>query len=70
MTSKSLRQLMITLHVLTAVGWMTMAVAQTALIVHAIRASDDQTQRAALTMTQFLDEQVLSRPPSQPPTPG
>ena len=59
MTSKSLRQLMVTLHVLTTVGWMTMALAQTALIMHAIGTSDKQTQRAALTMTQFLDEQVL-----------
>ena len=53
------RQLLVALHVLTSVGWLTMALAQITLITHGITTTDPQTRRAALTMTEFVDHEIL-----------
>ncbi len=50
---------MVVLHVLTSVGWLTMALAQVTLILHAMTVADAQTRRSALTMTEFIDHAVL-----------
>ncbi len=59
MSPKRPRQLMVVLHVLTSVGWLTMAVAQATLMLHAWAVADAQTRRSALTMTEFIDHAVL-----------
>ncbi|MGH3914696.1 MAG: hypothetical protein ACRDTC_15010 [Pseudonocardiaceae bacterium] len=61
MSPKRPRQLLVALHVLTSVGWLTMALAQVTLITHAITTTDPQTRRAALTMTQFVDHEILQQ---------
>ena len=59
MSPKRPRQLLVALHVLTSVGWLTMALAQVTLITHGITTTDPQTRRAALTMTEFVDHEIL-----------
>lgn len=59
MSPKRLRQLMVVLHVLTSVGWLTMSLAQVTLMAHAISTINGQTRQAALTMTEFVDHAVL-----------
>lgn len=51
--------MLVALHVLTSVGWLTMALAQVTLITHGITTTDPQTRRAALTMTEFVDHEIL-----------
>ncbi len=50
---------MVVLHVLTSVGWLTMALAQVTLMLHAMTLTDAATRRSALTMTEFIDHAVL-----------
>lgn len=59
MSPKRLRQLMVVLHVLTSVGWLTMALTQVTLMLHAMTVADPQTRRSALTMTEYIDHAVL-----------
>ncbi|MGH3927439.1 MAG: hypothetical protein ACRDTT_32015, partial [Pseudonocardiaceae bacterium] len=59
MSPKRPRQLLVALHVLTSVGWLTMALAQVTLIAHGITTADPQRRRAALTMTEFVDHEIL-----------
>ncbi|MGQ0773836.1 MAG: hypothetical protein ACT4NY_05380 [Pseudonocardiales bacterium] len=61
MSPKRPRQLLVALHVLTSVGWLTMALAQVTLIMHGITTTDPQTRRAALTMTEFVDHEILQQ---------
>jgi len=50
---------MVVLHVLTSVGWLTMALTQVTLMLHAMTVTDAQTRQSALTMTEFIDRAVL-----------
>lgn len=59
MSLPRLRQLLVALHVLTSVTWLAMALAQVTMITHAITTTDPQTRRAALTMTEFVDHEIL-----------
>ncbi|MDQ3154113.1 MAG: hypothetical protein M3R63_21140 [Actinomycetota bacterium] len=56
--SKRWRAVLVAVHVLTSVGWMAMALAQTTLIGHGIGAARP-TRYAAYAMAEYLDAALL-----------
>ena len=56
--SKRWRAVLVATHVLTSVGWMAMALAQTTLVAHGIGAAAP-TRSAAYAMAEYLDVVLL-----------
>ena len=59
--SKRWRAVLVATHVLTSVGWMAMALAQTTLVAHGIGAAAP-TRYAAYAMAEYLDVVLLAAP--------
>lgn len=57
-TSRAGRQVMVFVHVVSSVSWLTLALAQFALFAHGA-AADPGTRRSAYTMAIFLDRSLL-----------
>jgi hypothetical protein len=59
MSTRHTRNLLVWLHVVTSVAWMSQALALLALLVTGLSASDAGTRGSAYTMATVLDKQVL-----------
>ena len=59
--SKRWRAVLVATHVLTSVGWMAMALAQTTLVAHGIGTAAP-TRYAAYAMAEYLDVVLLAAP--------
>lgn len=66
--SKRWRAVLVATHVLTSVGWMAMALAQTTLVAHGIGTAAP-TRYAAYAMAEYLDVVLLAAPGPSPPPP-
>src|SRR5690606_12416850 len=59
MSSKNVRDLLVWLHAVTSVAWMSQALALLALLLTGLNTSDPGIRLSAYTMAEVLDEGVL-----------